>query len=180
MTTDNFLYQNPDLAADKFLAALLPLLKRERFENITITQLCQEAGLSRKTFYENFKKKEDLLDYFIKANCIVYPTMKQELSPLLHYFTYWNNLREWILVFIENDLWYELNSMAIKQFIPIMTNFNWKALFGDCYINEELVLQFYTAGFSEIMKQWALHGFIETPEQLAEMTTMLVSEKFRG
>lgn len=49
---------------EKFVAALLVVMNQYGFREITITQLSQEAGLSRKTFYRLFKDKEELISFF--------------------------------------------------------------------------------------------------------------------
>lgn len=51
---------------EKFLKALLVVMEQYDFREITITQLAQEAGLSRKTFYRLFKGKEELIDFFFE------------------------------------------------------------------------------------------------------------------
>lgn len=51
---------------EKFSNALLVVMEQYDFRKITITQLSQEAGLSRKTFYRLFKGKEELLDFFFE------------------------------------------------------------------------------------------------------------------
>lgn len=51
---------------EKFVKALLVILEQYDFKEITITQLAQEAGLSRKTFYRLFKSKEELLNFFFE------------------------------------------------------------------------------------------------------------------
>ena len=179
MPNDALLYQNPELAADRFLAAFLALLKREKYKDITITQLCQEAGLSRKTFYENFKKKEDILEYFINASCIAYPKSEDKQSPLLHYFKYWHSMQEWVLVLLENDMWYEVNRIAIEHYSPLLTSRNWEELLEHQYKNRGFVFLFFNAGFSEVIKHWALNGFKESPEELAEMTEFILSGRFK-
>ncbi len=45
----------------KLAKALLAVMEQYDFREITVTQLAQEAGLSRKTFYRLFKGKEELL-----------------------------------------------------------------------------------------------------------------------
>ena len=42
----------------------LHLLKEKSFVNITIKDICDEAMISRSTFYSHYKDKYDLLEYF--------------------------------------------------------------------------------------------------------------------
>lgn len=41
--------------------SMFELLKEKNFEDISITELCNKAELARKTFYRNFKSKEDVI-----------------------------------------------------------------------------------------------------------------------
>ena len=41
--------------------SLEKLLHQKEFSKITITEICDNAELARKTFYNTFKNKEDLL-----------------------------------------------------------------------------------------------------------------------
>lgn len=45
--------------------ALLYLMERNDFNKITITELCQKAGVSRMAFYTNFKTKDALLESIV-------------------------------------------------------------------------------------------------------------------
>ena len=47
----------------KISKALLTIMKQYDFKEITITQISQEAKLSRKTFYRLFSSKEDVLAF---------------------------------------------------------------------------------------------------------------------
>ena len=50
----------------KIADALLVILQQYDYKEITITQLAQEAKLSRKTFYRLFADKEDVLAYLFE------------------------------------------------------------------------------------------------------------------
>lgn len=45
----------------KIRQALIDLVPAVGFQQLTISQLCQEAGINRGTFYLNYLDKEDLL-----------------------------------------------------------------------------------------------------------------------
>lgn len=49
------------LSKDLILEAFLKLMQEEAFQEITISQITQEAEVSRPTFYRNFNDKEDVL-----------------------------------------------------------------------------------------------------------------------
>jgi len=49
------------------VSALEELLRREKFEDITVNELCDAAGVRRATFYKHFKDKYDFLSYSVRA-----------------------------------------------------------------------------------------------------------------
>lgn len=48
-------------------AALLELLREKPIEEISISELCELAGIGRASFYRNFDSKEDILRAYIHA-----------------------------------------------------------------------------------------------------------------
>lgn len=52
---------------EKLAKALLTIMEQYDFKEITVTQIAQEAGLSRKTFYRLFKSKEELISSSFEA-----------------------------------------------------------------------------------------------------------------
>jgi len=70
---------------EKFVKALLVIMEQYDFKEITITQLSQEADLSRKTFYRLFKDKDELIKFFFEnlyKECLMQIKSKQ----LQHYW----------------------------------------------------------------------------------------------
>lgn len=70
---------------EKLIKALLVIMEQYDFKEITITQISQEAGLSRKTFYRLFKDKEELIDFFFEKlyeECLIQIKSRQ----LQHYW----------------------------------------------------------------------------------------------
>jgi len=45
--------------------ALKALLRRKPYAAITVSELCQEAAIGRKTFYRNFDTREDVIDLIL-------------------------------------------------------------------------------------------------------------------
>ena len=45
--------------------SLLTLLEKKTIENISISELCDNAGIGRASFYRNFNNKEDILKIYI-------------------------------------------------------------------------------------------------------------------
>ncbi len=70
---------------EKLAKALLTVMEQYDFREITVTQLSQEAGLSRRTFYRLFQSKEELLNFFFEGlyrECL----MQIRARELRHYW----------------------------------------------------------------------------------------------
>ena len=48
-------------------AAILSLLEEKPLSEISISELCDQAGVGRASFYRNFQEKEDVLRAYIKG-----------------------------------------------------------------------------------------------------------------
>lgn len=94
----------------KLMSALLSVMKQYDYKEITITQLAQEAGLSRKTFYRLFSDKEDVLKLYFEG--IFSECLTEIKSQDIHhywevvqvYFDFWESRRELLFLFKNHDL----------------------------------------------------------------------------
>ena len=44
---------------------MFQLMKEKRFDDISISEICDRGGISRQTFYRNFDTKEDVISYYV-------------------------------------------------------------------------------------------------------------------
>ena len=101
-----------------FLSALLTLMKQYDFKGITITQISQEATLSRKTFYKLFPDKEAVLKYLLEQKTLIFlETVKEK--DIHHYwdlvkclFAFWEQEKELLLLLRKHDLLYLINQVS--------------------------------------------------------------------
>jgi AcrR family transcriptional regulator len=66
--------------------SLVALMKEKSILNITITEICEQAGLSRSTFYAYYKDQYDLLrqmeeETFVEAKKVIQPHMDLARKP---------------------------------------------------------------------------------------------------
>lgn len=94
--------------AKKMDIALLSLLKNKPFEYITISEICENAGVNRSTFYLHYETIGDLLD----------ETVRYLLDDFLSYFS--SNTSSVRLNITECSL-DELNYISDKYLIPYLT-----------------------------------------------------------
>lgn len=63
---------------ERIFQAAKMILQKSGYENLSIKNICEEAGVSNGSFYHHFKTKDDLLSYYIEAQ----PTVKPELLDI--------------------------------------------------------------------------------------------------
>lgn len=51
---------------ERIFQAAKRILQRDGYEQLSIKNICEEAGVSNGSFYHHFKTKDDLLSYYIE------------------------------------------------------------------------------------------------------------------
>lgn len=57
------IYSRRDKTREALASSFQTLLETRDYHDITVTEIAQQAGLSRLTFYNNFQARENLMDY---------------------------------------------------------------------------------------------------------------------
>lgn len=98
----------------KLMNALLAVMKQYDYKSITVTQITQEADLSRKTFYRLFTDKEAVLMLFFEGlfeNWITQLKQKEihhYWDVVQLYFDYWETQKELLTLLKKDGLLYLL------------------------------------------------------------------------
>ena len=112
--------------------ALFTLMKVYHFREITVTQLTQEAELSRKTFYRLFSDKDEVLN--IVFDTLFYEFFAQiKTRNIRHYwdlvqlyFDFWESRKKMLFLLGKNDLlgrmFEYVHRSAEKIFIAVRTS----------------------------------------------------------
>ena len=89
--------------------ALLSLLKSKELKDISISEVTSAAGVSRVSFYRNYKEKEDILREYIKRQLTNWmnDNNKQDSSgdESLGIFAYQPSIRTFICCLVEETLY---------------------------------------------------------------------------
>ena len=116
--------------ATKMDLALISLLKKKSFDYITVSEICETAGVNRSTFYLHYETVGDLLD----------ETARYLLNDFLSYFSTDTksialNLKNCEL----NDLIFICDKYLTPYFTYIKDN---KEVFGTAIANEYQIVKF--------------------------------------
>ena len=145
--------------------ALLTLLKDKPIGDISISELCDFAGIGRASFYRNFESKEDILRGYIKKiskewTDEVDKIESRPLSELLGLlFAHFEKYTDFYSLINERDLTYLLKDVIIGLFGPKPENCKEEA-----YARAYFVYALY--GWIEV---WFQRGMQESAEEIAGM-----------
>lgn len=164
---------------NKFAAALLSLMQKKKFCDITITDLSIEAGLVRKTFYRNFDTKEDVLCY--KLDSLFAEISKRfdfsvaGVSSIYAFcFEYLLKNRDFAAVFSDSAT----VKIALKKIRGYVDAAYSDTLHGAASFDPTLS-EYYTTfiadGIVSVIHTWVSNGFKQSPAAMAEMTHRFLS-----
>ena len=145
-------------------SALLQLMKKKDYFRITITEICEKAGVSRMSFYRSFGGKLEVLqkkcaaitDEFVQSSGISYRnnTVRQYFVTL---FTHLQKYRDLIMLLSRAGLLH-----VIKDDIDRVFLHSYEGIYDDYKSH------FLSGGIYDVFLYWLKNGCLETPEELAE------------
>ncbi len=160
--------------------ALLSLMATYTYEEITITQICQEAQVSRQTFYRNFEFKNDILEFhldnIIHGYTSTFPNNNHTdtYQHLYGLFVYLQSYKDFLKLLKQNNLFFLLNKAIVAN---ILNSFNTSNLI---YSDKERNLNSYVSDFiastiCSIISRWVENNFKESSQTLAKLMRKFLS-----
>ncbi|MGH4036712.1 MAG: TetR/AcrR family transcriptional regulator [Sphaerochaeta sp.] len=170
----------------QLIDALLKLLKIYNFDEITITQLTQEACVARKTFYLNFKNKNQVLELYItemgnKFNSTLDDKHVSDVKSLAKaFFTYYGRESDFINTLIKNNKYQIIvDQSAIFIENPIMNKYTSNLYSGEMMsdINKKYLAKYHAAGLWNLLHLWISLGKKETPLEMSQIYVNILRAK---
>ena len=166
--------ENPLVKQSKqwMIKALLELMLEKPYSDIKINELTDKAQLSRKTFYRNFKVKDDILKEYINYlfNEYLDYLKRSEIhnysDVLIIYFTFWNKHIDILKLLKKNHLFYMVMEHE-TSFIPYLNDINtpWHNYSSD--VDAKYLLLFCIGGLWNVLSDWIENPHRESPQNIA-------------
>lgn len=152
-------------------AGLLAALKKLRYEKITLTELCRQLNIPRKSFYRYFPTKEDcllaLIDHTL-ADCNEIALKgwngagKLDEATQLRFFRFWQEHTDFLDMIRDNGL----RSLLLERTTVIVDRMKENAE-AESFARDQ-VEYFIAYGMMITMLRWHHYGFQSGPEEMAE------------
>ncbi|MBQ6889174.1 MAG: TetR/AcrR family transcriptional regulator [Lachnospiraceae bacterium] len=160
-----------------FIDALLTLMQQKPYAEITITELSEYAQYDRRTFYRQFKSKDEVL-------CLHCATLLNEMASLMNlkgqltpysgflsYFEFWSKHKDFLSLLHEHNL---LNFLAdrqeylLYQYVGKLVHNDLPDSLSDTSEFSQYAFFFTLGGLWYSLVLWVRTGMKQSPEQLTE------------
>ena len=166
----------------KMADALKELMNTTSFEKITVSDITEQCGIHRQTFYYHFQDRYELLDW------LVYTEL---LQPLVTDFSFDNMYAKFLEAFQtmyrdkrfyqgalkinSNDLISYISRIARDQFIGTLRVLGESNAIEVENAEEDMMFsEFFGYGLSGVVMSWVQRGMKESPEMMTESIEHLV------
>jgi len=160
------------MSSEKIETTFLSLILNHKYEDITISQICEDANINRSTFYDHYDDINDLIikieNKFAKSMASIFNFgLRQEHQAFVDMFSFVKNNRYFYKAFL---------SIPYQTLAETNTKTNILSKIKDTQTsvtNNEIELfyraSFFGAGIKEICRIWLERDCKESPEEMANL-----------
>ena len=151
---------------------LLDMITKENFEDITITELCQRAGVPRNTFYRYFANKEAVLRYLLEDSLrevlqkVVQTYHTSQEREMIYHIANWLRFykeQEQVWALFDDKLHGILIGQVVAHYGSLLDPIN-KLDFRN---QQTKGIIFYAYGMQGILDVWRHFGYEQSEEEVA-------------
>lgn len=162
---------------------LLTVMQDKPYGEITVSSLCEQTELSRKTFYRLFESKQDvlysLIDRIIR-DYIRYRLPQNRATPavpqdLLSFYCYWLEQRPLLDALSKNGISPTLYERCVRHVMEEDTDILLQLGANLGQMSNQETVTFYLSGLLTLVVAWHHNGYRKTPEEMAALTHRLLS-----
>lgn len=167
----------------KMEQALLALMNQYDYKEITVTQIAQEAQLSRKTFYRLFSDKDEILALFFERRFQEYFAQVKELK-LRHYwdvvqlfFDFWEERKDLLLLLQKNNLLQRAFEQSYQYSMQVFEFVRSKEIADSFSLTLPYLLAYSVGGMHSMLLRWVEKGMnIPSAELISKLKSGFMSD----
>lgn len=163
---------------------LLDAMSQQHYEEISVSDLCSQLQIPRKSFYRYFSSKEGALHALLDHSLMDFEafsapnfakekrTVQQDMEQVFSYWKHQKPLLDALArsnlsgVLIQRAISHALSETALpRRFLPM-----------DEKNTQEHVTTFAVCGLMSMVVQWHHEGYPESVQQMAQIAVRLVSQ----
>ncbi|MGN1406638.1 MAG: TetR/AcrR family transcriptional regulator [Erysipelotrichaceae bacterium] len=147
---------------EQLTRSLIELMKNEDFHNITISQICSKAQVSRASFYRNFNNKEEIISRYLKKNLDEWwidIIKKPDFNFIEEIFNYYYKHKDICILLYHQKLAYLSLKSILDSCGPKKEQTNVEAY----------VSAYFSYGLYGFIEEWFKRGMKESSAEMAEL-----------
>jgi len=154
--------------------ALLTLMGKIPYEDITVTQLCQTAGISRRIFYHLFSGKTGALHALVDNKILDIGRHADDAgNASVRFFRYWKEQKVLLDVLSANGK----SGLLLERMITLVLEEDYDVIYwlerNGWHGSSKEVIVFSLSGIMGLVYSWYHTGYRRTPEEMAALTEQL-------
>ena len=159
---------------------LLELMCEKRYEDISVSEICERANMPRKSFYRYFDGKDGAMQSLLYHTLIEFDMVRlnsvdRKISEEFEsFFSFWKGKKDLIDAFHKSGfiglLVESATSYAMEQFGDI------EKYLSDSEVSEKIIAyQFVICGLMTMMINWYRSGFMESIPNISRAATKIIT-----
>lgn len=161
----------------RFCVTLRELLRTTDYPDISVTFLCEKAGLSRKNFYYLFDNKDDalfaMLDGLVQEMYLQQNATAAMEDEILRIFRYWKEQRD-ILDFLARNRRAPLLLERVFLHVSQEDFRAFRAMDVANHPRKQAFFLFMLSGVIALILQWHYTGFEKSEEEMAGLVSEIL------
>lgn len=162
-----------------FEQIFLQMLMENNYDDITVSDLCRQAGLSRKIFYRLFERKADVLYSMIDRALMESDsyTPDESVGPgeLHRFFAYWQYKKDLLDVLLKHQNSSMLTDRAIR-FAMRESGSPVRQFGADAEKGSYQAVVFYLSGIFSLLLVWHAQGFQQSIDEMSGVLMDLLTK----
>lgn len=166
--------------------ALLALMNKRDYGDITVLEIAGKAGLSRRSFYRHFSTKEAVLARYAESLREEYVSAlrrEKDLSlPTIAkvYFAFWSERRDFLCALRRGGMLHLVLALQTECLPGVYSELKGDPGEYDNREQMECALAFSAGGFWNLLSRWLDRGARESPEEMADIARAVLGRFVRS
>lgn len=162
----------------QFEKTFLQMLLESDYDAITISDLCRQAGLSRKMFYRLFERKADVLYALIDHTLLEAENFVPDESvgpgELHRFFAFWRTQEDLLDALLKHQNSSLLTDRAVRHVLNEESNIvhTFGADAGKCGFE---TMVFYMTGIFSLVLTWHIQGYSHSIDEMSHLLMDILS-----
>ncbi|HEX9027303.1 MAG TPA: TetR/AcrR family transcriptional regulator [Clostridium sp.] len=168
-----------NITKESIFIALMILMKKKDFKEISITELTKKAGVSRMAFYRSYNIKEDIIATYIDE---LFQEYSKEIfskknidnfDNLRLYFSYFRKHETLISNLIKSNLINILLEKCIASFYTLSEDVECNKSYSP--EKQKFWIQYMAGGLYNVLIEWAKNGMKQSDEYMAKIASDFIN-----